>query len=62
MSKKDRSYIESKYAGSAYHQEIERSLINFLEFHEDDLLMYCTPSKQRQMYTDIAESPLYFEQ
>lgn len=62
MSEKDRRYIESRYAGSVYHQELESNLMNFLEFYENDLPMYCTPSKQRQMYMDIEESPLYFEQ
>ncbi|XP_070155568.1 cilia- and flagella-associated protein 61 [Polyergus mexicanus] len=62
ISEKDRRYIEYKYAGSIYHRELEDNLINFLEFCEDDLSMYCTPHRQRQMYMDIEESPLYFEQ
>ncbi|KYM93723.1 Uncharacterized protein C20orf26 like protein [Cyphomyrmex costatus] len=62
ISEEDRNYIESRYAGSAYHQELENNLMNFLEFYENDLPMYCTLRKQRQMYMDIAESPLYFDQ
>ncbi|KAL6419679.1 hypothetical protein ACFW04_001261 [Cataglyphis niger] len=62
ISEKDRRYIEYKYAGSIYHQELEDNLMNFLEFCEDDLPMYCTPNRQRQMYTDVEKSPLYFEQ
>ncbi|XP_029157071.1 LOW QUALITY PROTEIN: cilia- and flagella-associated protein 61-like [Nylanderia fulva] len=62
ISEKDRRYIEYKYAGSIYHRKLEDNLLNFLEFHEDDLPMYCTPQKQRQMYVDIEESPLYFKQ
>ncbi|EZA59327.1 hypothetical protein X777_15972 [Ooceraea biroi] len=62
ISEKDRRYIVSRYAGSVYHQELEENLVKFLEFCEDDLPMYCTWRKQRQMYMDIEESPLYFEQ
>ncbi|KYN10877.1 Uncharacterized protein C20orf26 like protein [Trachymyrmex cornetzi] len=62
ISKKDRNYIESRYAGSAYHQELESNLMKFLEFYENELPMYCTLRKQRQMYMDIKESPLYFDQ
>ncbi|XP_050449649.1 cilia- and flagella-associated protein 61-like [Cataglyphis hispanica] len=62
ISEKDRRHIEYKYAGSIYHQELEDNLMNFLEFCEDDLPMYCTPNRQRQMYTDVKKSPLYFEQ
>lgn len=60
MSEKDRCYIKSKYAGSAYHEELENNLMNFLKFYENDLPMYCI--LQRQMYMNIAESPLYFDQ
>ena len=59
---KDRNDIESKYAGSVYHQELESNLMNFLEFYENELPMYCTSRKQRQLYMDIEESPLYFDQ
>ncbi|XP_011691947.1 PREDICTED: LOW QUALITY PROTEIN: cilia- and flagella-associated protein 61-like [Wasmannia auropunctata] len=62
ISEKDRRYIESRYAGSTYHQKLENNLVNFLEFYENDLPMYCILRKQRQMYKDIAESPLYFDQ
>ncbi|XP_012061304.1 PREDICTED: cilia- and flagella-associated protein 61-like [Atta cephalotes] len=62
ISKKNRNYIESRYAGSAYHQELENNLMNFLEFYENELPMYCTLRKQHQMYMDIEESPLYFDQ
>lgn len=62
ISEKDQNYIESKYAGSIYHQELENNLMNFLEFYENELPMYCTLRKQRQMYMDIEESPLYFDQ
>ncbi|XP_072759857.1 cilia- and flagella-associated protein 61 [Anoplolepis gracilipes] len=62
ISETDRRYIEYKYAGSIYHRELEDNLMNFLEFCEDDLPMYCTLHKQRQMYMNIKESPLYFEQ
>jgi len=60
ISEKDRCYIG--YAGSTYHQELENNLVNFLDFYENDLPMYCTLRRQRQMYMDIAESPLYFDQ
>lgn len=36
--------------------------MNFVEFYKDDLSMYCTPHRQREMYMDIEESPLYFDQ
>ncbi|XP_077266680.1 cilia- and flagella-associated protein 61-like isoform X1 [Temnothorax americanus] len=62
MSEEDQRYIESRYAGSAYRQELENNLVNFLKFYENDLPMYCTLRRQRQMYMDIAESPLYFDQ
>ncbi|EGI63337.1 Uncharacterized protein C20orf26-like protein [Acromyrmex echinatior] len=62
ISEKDQNYIESKYAGSIYHQELENNLMNFLEFYENELPMYYTLRKQRQMYMDIEESPLYFDQ
>lgn len=62
MSEKDRCYIESRYVGSAYHQELEYNLVNFLEFYENDLPMYCILRRQRQMYMYIAGSPLYFDQ
>ncbi|XP_071569377.1 cilia- and flagella-associated protein 61-like [Temnothorax nylanderi] len=62
MSEEDQCYIESRYAGSAYRQELENNLVNFLKFYENDLPMYCTLRRQRQMYMDIAESPLYFDQ
>lgn len=62
MSERDQCYIESKYIGSANHQELENNLVSFLEFYENDLLMYCTLRRQRQMYMDIAESTLYFDQ
>ncbi|XP_014471472.1 PREDICTED: cilia- and flagella-associated protein 61-like isoform X2 [Dinoponera quadriceps] len=62
IPEQDRRHIESRYAGSIYHRELEGNLINFLEFYESDLQMYCTPYKQRQMCTDIEENPLYFEQ
>ncbi|XP_032670970.1 cilia- and flagella-associated protein 61-like isoform X2 [Odontomachus brunneus] len=62
ISEQHRRYIESRYAGSVYHGELEDNLMKFLEFYETELPMYCTPFKQRQMYMDIEESPLYFEQ
>lgn len=62
MSEKDQRYIASRYIGSACHQELESNLMSFLEFYENDLLMYCTLRRQCQMYMDIAESTLYFDQ
>jgi len=52
----------SRYTNSFYHQELEKNVVKFLEFCEDDLPMYYTSHKQRQMYRDIEKSPLYFEQ
>ncbi|XP_011864945.1 PREDICTED: cilia- and flagella-associated protein 61-like [Vollenhovia emeryi] len=62
MSEEDRRCIESRYAGSAYHRQLEKNLVNCLEFYEHDLPMYCTLRRQRQMYMNIEESPLYFDQ
>ncbi|XP_025154418.1 cilia- and flagella-associated protein 61 [Harpegnathos saltator] len=62
ISKQDRRYIESRYAGSIYYRKLENNLVSFLEFYESDLPMYCTPCKQRRMYMDVEDSPLYFEQ
>ncbi|XP_020300457.1 cilia- and flagella-associated protein 61-like [Pseudomyrmex gracilis] len=62
ISKEDSRYIEFKYASSTYRQELERNLLNFLIFWEDDFPMYYTPYKKRQMYMNVEESPLYFEQ
>ncbi|XP_076395466.1 cilia- and flagella-associated protein 61 [Megachile rotundata] len=59
MSDSDRRYIESKYAGSVYQQELEESLLDFLRFSEEDIPVYVTPEKLRELYADIETSPLY---
>ncbi|KAI4501347.1 hypothetical protein M0802_003720 [Mischocyttarus mexicanus] len=62
ISKKDRDLIEKKYIGSVYQQEIENSVVDFLQFSEDDLPVYCTPRFMRWLYSDIESNPLFFEQ
>ncbi|XP_029040936.2 cilia- and flagella-associated protein 61-like [Osmia bicornis bicornis] len=59
MSDSDRRSIEAKYAGSVYQQELEESLLDFLQFSEEDIPVYCTPRKLHQLYTNIENSPLY---
>lgn len=59
MSDSDRRSIEAKYAGSVYQQELEESLLDFLQFSEEDIPVYCTPRKLHQLYADIENSPLY---
>ncbi|XP_043265618.1 cilia- and flagella-associated protein 61-like [Colletes gigas] len=55
----DRRRIEEKYAGSVYQQELEESLLDFLQFSEEDIPVYCTPGKLRELYADNEDSPLY---
>lgn len=55
----DRQTIQSRFAGSVYQQEIEENLLDFLRFAEEDLPVYCTPGKLRELYLDIENSPLY---
>ncbi|KAK1125025.1 hypothetical protein K0M31_006362 [Melipona bicolor] len=55
----DRQTIQSRFAGSVYQQEIEENLLDFLQFAEEDLPVYCTPGKLRELYLDIEDSPLY---
>ena len=55
----DRQTIQSRFAGSVYQQEIEENLLDFLQFAEEDLPVYCTPGKLRELYLDIENSPLY---
>ncbi|KOC59239.1 Uncharacterized protein C20orf26 [Habropoda laboriosa] len=55
----DRRTVQMKYAGSMYQQEIEESLLDFLQSFEEDLPVYCTPGKLRELYADIEDSPLY---
>ncbi|XP_043526432.1 cilia- and flagella-associated protein 61-like [Frieseomelitta varia] len=55
----DRQAIQSRFAGSVYQQEIEGNLLDFLQFAEEDLPVYCTPGKLRELYLDIENSPLY---
>ncbi|KAL2726660.1 cilia- and flagella-associated protein 61-like isoform X2 [Vespula squamosa] len=43
ISEKDRDSIRKKYIGSVYQQEIENSVVDFLQFSEEDLPVYCTP-------------------
>ncbi|XP_014600081.1 PREDICTED: cilia- and flagella-associated protein 61-like [Polistes canadensis] len=62
ISEKDRNLIEKKYVGSVYQQEIENSIVDFLQFSEEDLPVYCTPRFVRWLYADIESSPLFFEQ
>lgn len=55
----DRQTIQSRFAGSVYQQEIEENLLDLLQFSEEDLPVYCTPGKFRELYADIENSPLY---
>ncbi|XP_047351705.1 cilia- and flagella-associated protein 61-like isoform X3 [Vespa velutina] len=62
ISEKDRDLIRKKYIGSVYQQEIENSVVDFLQFSEEELPVYCTPHFMRWLYADIESSPLFFEQ
>lgn len=62
ISKNDRRFIEERYAGSIYQQELEANLSDFLDFCEEDVPVYCTPGKLRELYADIGNSPLYTKQ
>ncbi|XP_076759809.1 cilia- and flagella-associated protein 61 [Xylocopa sonorina] len=59
MREEDLRCIQSRFAGSVYQQEIEENLLDFLQFFEEDLPVYCTPGKLRELYADIEDSPLY---
>lgn len=59
MRETDQRCIESRFAGSVYQQELEESLLDFLQFGEEDMPVYCTPGKLRELYSDIEDSPLY---
>ncbi|XP_015177205.1 PREDICTED: cilia- and flagella-associated protein 61-like [Polistes dominula] len=62
ISEQDRNLIEKKYVGSVYQEDIENSLVDFLQFSEEDLPVYCTPRFVRWLYADLESSPLFFEQ
>ncbi|KAK2584226.1 hypothetical protein KPH14_006641 [Odynerus spinipes] len=62
ISIEDRELIAKKYVGSVYQQEVENSVVDFLQFSEQALPDYCTPRLMRWMYADIESSPLFFEQ
>ncbi|XP_017758131.1 PREDICTED: uncharacterized protein LOC108549314 [Eufriesea mexicana] len=55
----DRHTIQSRFAGSVYQQEIEENVLEFLQFCEEDIPVYCTPGKLREFYAHIEDSPLY---
>ncbi|XP_076235027.1 cilia- and flagella-associated protein 61 [Calliopsis andreniformis] len=59
MHENDQRCIESRYTGSVYQQELEESLLDFLQFSEEDMPVYCTPGKLRELYANIEDSPLY---
>ncbi|CAK9824741.1 Cilia- and flagella-associated protein 61 [Anthophora retusa] len=61
MRDTERHTIQTKYAGSIYQQEIEENLMEFLQFCEEDLPVYCTPGKLRELFANIEDSPLYTE-
>ncbi|KZC15008.1 Uncharacterized protein C20orf26 like protein, partial [Dufourea novaeangliae] len=61
MQEMDRRSIEARYAGSVYHQELEDNLLDFLQFYEEDMPVYCTPDKLHELYDDVEYSPLYTE-
>ncbi|XP_043668706.1 cilia- and flagella-associated protein 61-like [Vespula pensylvanica] len=62
ISEKDRDLIRKKYIGSVYQQEIENSVVDFLQFSEEDLPIYCTPYFMRWLYHDITSSPLFCDE
>ncbi|XP_031365747.1 cilia- and flagella-associated protein 61-like isoform X2 [Apis dorsata] len=59
IQKNDLQTIQSRFAGSVYQQEIEENLLDFLQFCQEDLPMYCTPDKLIELYEEIKDSPLY---
>lgn len=59
IQENDRHTIQSRFAGSVYQQELEENLLEFLQFCEEDIPVYCTPGKLREFYAEIEDSPLY---
>ncbi|XP_012344889.1 cilia- and flagella-associated protein 61-like [Apis florea] len=59
IQESDLQTIQSRYAGSVYQQEIEGNLLDFLQFCEEDLPVYCTPPKLHELYVNNKDSPLY---
>ncbi|CAL7938183.1 unnamed protein product [Xylocopa violacea] len=59
MQEQDLQCIQSRFAGSVYQQEIEENLLDFLQFSEEDLPVYCTPGKFRELCAGIEDSLLY---
>ncbi|OXU32045.1 hypothetical protein TSAR_004343 [Trichomalopsis sarcophagae] len=59
ISESDRAALMSEcLEKSCYLQEIEDGLIEFLERHEDELPMYKTSRKERQILREIEDTPL----
>lgn len=59
IQKSDLQTIQSRFAGSVYQQEIEENLLDFLQFCQDDLPVYCTPDRLNELYEDNKNSRLY---
>nr|XP_046473133.1 cilia- and flagella-associated protein 61-like isoform X1 [Neodiprion pinetum] len=53
MKPEDQEMIEARYAGSAYQEELENNLIDFLQHSEAHLPMYCNPRFLRRFMDDV---------
>lgn len=62
ISEEDAKNIENKFIGSTYQEEIEKNLIDFLQYSREELPMYCIPQRAREILKDFQDSPLFTDQ
>ncbi|XP_033221292.1 cilia- and flagella-associated protein 61-like isoform X2 [Belonocnema kinseyi] len=62
ISEEDAKNIENKFIGSSYQEEIEKNLIDFLQYFREELPMYCIPQRAREILKDFQDSPLFTDQ
>ncbi|XP_048505182.1 cilia- and flagella-associated protein 61-like [Athalia rosae] len=53
MRPEDREKIEARYAGSVYQEELENSLVDFLQYSESQLPMYANPRFIRNLLDEV---------